>query len=184
MKRVGIPEDSYIPLIVAVLAVLAAVLVGLLPLIHSVIGQANADRQYSTGEKEIAQQELDRIQTLQDLHAAISFAVVLLVLGLISCIVFPFLGTVPVGASPALPQPRIYGPYEHGFAETLTVILYTVAVSTSLTFFDIAKGIFEAVESYAESLKKRIRKNIGSTPEPDEPVKPHRLPHQGAAPKE
>ncbi|MGE0756805.1 MAG: hypothetical protein AB7O38_07285, partial [Pirellulaceae bacterium] len=64
------PDGEHLTLIVAVYSVVAAVLVGLIPLSQSVIGQCDANRKYEPGERPLAQQELDRIQTLQDLHAA------------------------------------------------------------------------------------------------------------------
>jgi hypothetical protein len=105
-----------------------------------VIGQADRDRKYEIGERAIPQQEVDRIQTLQDLHAAISLAVIMLVTGLFACMIFPFLGYYP-DASPANPQPaRILAPWERELALVLTYVLFVVGISTALTFLDIAKA--------------------------------------------
>ncbi len=160
--RLDPPDPPYLPLIVAVYSVLAAVLVGLIPLVHSVIGQSDPDRKYDAGQRPLAQQEIDRIQTLQDLHAAISYATILLVVSLGACVVLVFLLPASSGGAGTASQP-------HATAITvlaycLTAIVYAVGASTALTFFDVATGVFEAMESHAESLKRRIRGNVA----PDE----------------
>lgn len=158
--HLGAPEDDRLSLIVAVLSVLAAVLIGLLPLVHSIVGQASVRRKYAVGERPLAQQELDRVQTLQDLHAAISWAVMLLVVALGCCAV---VALVPeedpaqkVKWQPFLIQPAL-------------IALYSIMGSTALTFFDVARGVFEGMENHSEAIKKAIKNNIDtSTPEEKE----------------
>lgn len=154
--HLGAPEDDRLSLIVAVLSVLAAVLIGLLPLVHSIVGQATVGRKYAVGERPLAQQELDRVQTLQDLHAAISWAVMLLVVALGCCAV---IALVP-DEDPAQElkwQPFVVLP--------ALLALYSIMGSTALTFFDVARGVFEGMESHSEAIKKAIKNNIDtSTP--------------------
>lgn len=155
--KLGPPGGDYLPLIVAVYSVVAAVLVGLIPLAQSVIGQSDPERKYEAGEKPLAQQELDRIQTLQDLHAAISYATILLVVSLGACVALAFLLPPAAKQGAALaPQPKVVV----ALAYVMAAIIYSVGVSTALTFFDVATGVFEAMENHAETLKRRIRNNI------------------------
>ena len=156
--KLGPPGGEYLPLIVAVYSVVAAVLVGLIPLAQSVIGQSDPNRTYEAGERPLAQQELDRIQTLQDLHAAISYATILLVVSLGACVVIVFVSPAAAGdaTSPPTTQPVV----AVRFAYALATIIYGVGSSTALTFFDVASGVFEAMENHAETLKRRIRNNV------------------------
>jgi hypothetical protein len=149
--HLGAPKDDRLSLIVAVLSVLAAVLMGLLPLVHSIVGQATVSRKYAIGERPLAQQELDRVQTLQDLHAAISWAVMLLVVALGCCAVIALVPEVKQG------QKSTWQPY---LIQPSLVVLYTIMGSTALTFFDVARGVFEGMESHSEAIKKAIRNNI------------------------
>lgn len=152
--RLGSPPGNTLQLVVAVMAVLAAVLIGLLPLAHSILAQTDSVTKYTIGERAIAQRSIDRVQVLQDLHASISWAVILLVVGLASSAFLVLLGAPFTSSS---------GQWERGIEFALIFILYTVMASTAFTFFDVATGIFEAMESHAESLKRRIRGNMGST---------------------
>jgi 4-amino-4-deoxy-L-arabinose transferase-like glycosyltransferase len=149
--HLGSPRDDRLSLIVAVLAVMAAVLIGLLPLVHSIVGQASTDRKYVVGERHLAQQQLDRVQTLQDLHASISWSVMLLVVALGSCAV---LALVPPVTEE---QELIWQPY---LVQPALVVLYSIMGSTALTFFDVARGVFEGMESHSEAIKTAIRNNI------------------------
>jgi hypothetical protein len=158
MLRVGVPSYSSLQVFVPVLAVLAAVLVGLLPLIHSVLGQVKCDRKYEPGEHLLAETELNRIRVIQDLHAGVSWAVVLLVVALGFAAMLVFLpGYMPQGSqSPVSPV------WSHRVQLTCSIVLYSVACSTSFSFFDIASGVFEAVENQAENIKRRIESNARS----------------------
>lgn len=150
-RQMGQPQVDKLSLIVAVLAVLAAVLIGLLPLVHSIVGQARADRKFVVGEKHLAQRELDRVQTLQDLHAAISWSVMLLVVALGCCAA---VALVP----PVTGQPKwVWQPW---VLEPAITLLYGIMVSTALTFFDVARGVFEGMESHSEAIKTAIRNNV------------------------
>ena len=145
------PSEATLVMIVAVLSVLAAVLLGLLPLAHGIVGQANTDRKYAVGEKALALQELNRIQTLQDLHAAISWAVVLLVVALGCCAI---LGLLPDAAT--VQSVKLLS----CVSAIILVILYSIICSTALTFFDVARGVFEGMESHSEAIKTKIKNNI------------------------
>jgi len=151
VAKLGAPAGDKLSLIVAVLAVVSAVLMGLLPLAHSILGQANTERKYTEGERPLAQQELDRVQTLQDLHAAISWAVILLVVGLAACAAIALLPTAP---------PTGRSGWMNWLERGLLVVMYSIMASTALTLFDVAKGVFEVMESHAESIKRRILGNI------------------------
>lgn len=150
-QHLGAPEDDKLSLVVAVLAVLAAVLMGLLPLVHSIVGQARTDRKYVIGEQHLAQQELDRVRTLQDLHAAISWSVMLLVVALGCCAV---IALVP----PTSEEQRFV--WQPWVTEPTLVILYSIMGSTALTFFDVARGVFEGMESHSETIKTTIQNNV------------------------
>jgi hypothetical protein len=156
--RLGVPAESTLALIVAVLSVIAAVLIGLLPLAHSILAQSDSERKYLPGERALAAQQITRVQVLQDLHAAVSWAVILLVGGLAACAILVFL--IP----PFVEKLTTFQKYAQ-FG--LLVLLYGVMTSTALTFFDVAAGVFEAMESYAEALKQKIRNNIDSRREDD-----------------
>ena len=147
----GRPEKDSLTMIVAVLSVLAAVLLGLLPLAHSIVGQTNIDRKYTAGEKPLAQQELDRVQTLQDLHAAISWAVILLVIALGCCAIVALLPDI---------QAEQKSKWLSLIISPVLILLYTIISSTALTFFDVARGVFEGMESHSEAIKTKIRNNI------------------------
>ena len=147
----GKPQDDALTMVIAVLSVLAAVLLGLLPLVHSIVGQTNTDRKYAVGEQPLAQQELDRVQTLQDLHAAISWAVILLVVALGCCALVALLPEVTAEQKIRW-QPWIMKP--------ILVVLYSIISSTALTFFDVARGVFEGMESHSEAIKTKIRNNV------------------------
>jgi hypothetical protein len=158
-RRLGVPGLSSLQLYIAVVAVLAAVLIGLLPLIHSVLGQVNADRKYDPGERGRAEQELNRIRVLQDLHASVCWAVILLVCALAVSVVLVLLPDyIPETAATTRSTTTKWSLWAQYAA---TMVLFTVAASTSLSFFDIARGVFEAVENHAESLKAQIERNIG-----------------------
>lgn len=156
--RLGSLSGSNLALVVAVLSVLAAVLVGLLPLAHSILAQSETLREYKQGQLPLAQHELDRVQVLQDLHASISWAVALLVLGLGVSAIIALIGPIQTSSSGFIHRASIV---------VLTFTLYAVMASTSLTFFDVATGIFEAMESHAKCIKDRIRKNIQPNSGPD-----------------
>lgn len=141
--KLGTPDKDKLTLIVAVLSVLAAVLVGLLPLAHSILAQTEVRDRYTEGERPIAQQELDRVQVLQDLHAAISWAVIVLVFGLAICAVIG-LATSAAGWIQA----------------ALRGGLYFVMASTALTFFDVSQVVFESMEHHAKTLKERIESSM------------------------
>ncbi|MBI9018795.1 MAG: hypothetical protein JEZ07_16205 [Phycisphaerae bacterium] len=149
--KFGKPEKETLTMIIAVLSVLAAVLLGLLPLAHSIVGQANVDRKYSIGERPLASQELNRVQALQNLHAAISWAVILLVVALGCCAILAFLPDAKEGEELIVLTPH---------ARLVLVLLYGIICSTALTFFDVAQGVFEGMESHSETIKTKIRNNI------------------------
>jgi uncharacterized membrane protein HdeD (DUF308 family) len=149
--HLGKPADDAMSMVVAVFAVVAAVLIGLLPLVHSILGQANTERKYDQGERPLAQQELDRVQTLQDLHAAISWAVILLVLALGCC--------AAIAMIPAKEDQQGFA-WQDVVHWVLLAILYSVMASTALTFFDVARGVFEGMESHSEAVKTKIRNNV------------------------
>ncbi|HEX8322367.1 MAG TPA: hypothetical protein VF595_00515 [Tepidisphaeraceae bacterium] len=142
--KVGPPRESDLSLLVAVLSVLGAVLIGLLPLIYSVISQSDSKRRYAVGESPLAMNEIARIQALQDLHAAVAWSVILLVgaLALCVCLIFFTSGWYVI---------------------VVASIIYAICCSTALAFFDIARGIFEAIENHAEMLKRQINNNVALT---------------------
>jgi len=82
-----------------------------------------------------------------------------LVVGLACCAALAFLTDLPS-------SPRIRNQYAEAFvlAEVARFgvlwMLYSVMTSTALTFFDVARGVFEAVESHSEGIKSQIRSNI------------------------
>lgn len=156
--RLGAPSGTNLAVVVAVLSVLAAVLIGLLPLAHSILAQSETLREYKLGERPLAQHEINRVQVLQDLHASISWAVALLVVGLAASAIIALISPSP-GTSP--------DSWLKVTMAALVFVLYTVMASTSLTFFDVATGVFEAMESHATSIKDRIRKNIDHDSPPD-----------------
>jgi len=165
LVRLGLPRIDDLPLFTTVTAIITAVLIGLLPLMHSVIGQTDPDKKYTSGERPIAQQEIHRIETLQDLHATVSLAIALLVVALAIFVAFPFLATKSVSTNGV--NVWTYDGFWYYPAMILTFGLYAIAVSTALTFFDIASGIFEAVENHAELLKERVNKNVAPPSTPD-----------------
>lgn len=148
--KLGPPGSGHLTLIAAVYAVVTSVLVGLIPLAQSVIAQIAPNRLYQAGERRLADQEINRIQTLQGLHAAISYATILLVASLGACVLTVFL----------LPVVDIRGWKEVAYCTA--AIIYTVGASTALTFLDVATGVFEVMENHADMLKWKVRSNVRS----------------------
>jgi hypothetical protein len=151
--RLGSPPPDKLSLIVAVFSVVAAVLIGLLPIANSILGQTEITRKYDVGESVLAKESITRVQVLQDLHAAVSWAVVLVVAALVICAALLFL--VPPFVPPN-------SRWINGITFFSLVMLYGIMASTAFTFFDVASGIFETMESYAEAIKVRVRNNIST----------------------
>ena len=154
--RFGPPTLQAIGVIIPVYSVLIAVLVGTIPIAHSVIGQSDPDRTYDPGQRAYANNEIDRIQALQDVIASISYAAMLLVVSLVVCICIAFVVSDKTDGSTNT-QASIYLWY---LLRCFAFLIYFGGVSSFFTFFDIAVGVFDAMEHHAETLKDRIRNNV------------------------
>lgn len=154
LLKFGAPPTGSLSLIAAVFSVVAAVLLGLLPLSHSIIGQSDTKRVYTEGDSPLAEQELNRVRTLQDLQAAISWAVILLVIGLAACLILALLPRATAAAPLAWWNERLL--------QLVSAMMYSITASTALSFFDVAAGVFEGMESHAEAVKACIKNNTKS----------------------
>ncbi len=148
----GVPKREALGLLSAVYAIVAGFLVGLIPLVHSIIGQSRVDRPYALSEEFYYKRELMRIQTLQHLHAVIAGSTLVLVMALaFSCCISLVL---PWGKNPepidGLCQAFVIG---------ASTIVYFAGVSTLLAFVDVATGVYDAIESHTEQLKQRLIEN-------------------------
>lgn len=147
------PSGNNLGLVVAILSVVAAVLVGLLPIAHSILGQVRIDKKFSQGELLEAKNEINRVQTLQDLHAAVSWAVILLVVGLGAC---AFLALIPEEKNWTTQTMKTWFPRANG---VLAGLLYYVMASTAMTFFSVARDVFDTLENQARTIKRTINQN-------------------------
>lgn len=152
--KFGPPETGNLGLVAAVMSVVSAVLLGLLPLSHGIVGQCDTERKYTEGEFPLAEEELNRIRTLQDLQSAISWAVILLVVGLVACVVISLLPR-----SSQEPSMVVHAAWTW-ILWICSGIMYAVMTSTVMSFFDVATGVFEGMENHAEAVKRSIGHNM------------------------
>ena len=137
--QLGQPKETYLALLIAVYGVLAAVLVGLLPIVYSIAD--NTFTRHSEGQYPSVQRERRRLQVLQDLYATISYGTILLVLAVGALIAFVF-----------VPGPLAGGP-DGMLVSVLLTIVYAVGCSTVLSVFRVATGVFTAMEDQVERVK-------------------------------
>ena len=146
-------DRDFIALVIATYSILAAVLVGLLPVVYSIVGQTDRLRKYSAGERPLAQQELNRLEALQDLYATISYSTFLLVLALFCAVGLVF----------TLPQETQNSPVIETAMRTsryLSMVIYFVGASTILSILNVGNGIFDAMEDQVRVTKNTIRASI------------------------
>lgn len=153
----GVPPPSTISLIVASFGILAAVLVGLLPVIHGLVSQAKIERAYTLGEVRIGELELERLRSLRELYAVIAFSILVLVFGVAAA---TFLAAIyELAPLPEKSATRLAGWWEWS-ALASSFLVYSVASSTTLSFIDLASGVYTALESQADESEHMIRDQL------------------------
>lgn len=152
---IGVVQEPYLTTVIAVYAILAAVLMSLLPLIYSIVGQADTKRKFTPGERILARNELVRLTTLQDLYAAICYSIFLLVLALFACIALVFLNKLWKDGA-------ILCWLEH----ICSTAVYFVGASTALSVLNVGNGVFDAMEDQVRVSRELIE---GNTQEDEEP---------------
>ncbi len=144
----GAVREPYLTTVIAVYAILAAVQMSLLPLIYSIIGQADTRRKYTSGERVLAQHEIVRLATLQDLYATICYSIFLLVVALFACIVLVFIGKSDISC-------RV--PYYTGLV--LSTVVYFAGASTAMSVLNVGNGVFDAMEDQVRVSRELIESN-------------------------
>lgn len=147
-------DDDLIPLIMAAFAVLAAVMTGLLPIVHGVVGQVQCGS-FEPGQFPLVRRELDRIETLRELYSTISYAVIILVLGVVALVALALIPAPLVGQDGE--------PYGMWLWVRITLVGFTyfVAASTMASFFNIATGVYESLEDQAARAAKELESSLG-----------------------
>lgn len=155
----SVPPGATIALIVASFGILAAVLVGLLPVIHGLVSQANVERGYTLGEMKIGELELARLRSLRELYAVIAYSILLLILGVAASTALAALYEL----SPLEPvESRAMGLVDWMYL-VASFLIYFVASSTAFSFFDLASGVYDALESQADESERMIRDQLART---------------------
>lgn len=153
-RAIGVVQEPYLTTVIAVYSILAAVLMSLLPLIYSIVGQADTKRQYSPGERVLANNELIRLATIQDLYASICYSIFLLVLALFACIGLVFI-------SKWAPDSPLRWWLEH----MLSAVVYFVGASTALAVLNVGNGVFDAMEDQVRVSRELIEANTENEPD-------------------
>ncbi len=142
--RLGRPSEEYLALLIAVYGVLAAVLVGLLPIVYSIA--SGTYTAHAKGEYPAIDHERRRLEVLQDLYSTISYGTILLVAALASLIAMLF-----------LPDPATSDNTESTLA-VLECFVYFVGCSTILSILNVAMGVFTSMEDQVCKAKERLEK--------------------------
>lgn len=161
---VGYVNLTLIPLVLAAFGVLAAVMTGLLPIIHTVVGHTRDFVKLEPGRKIEGEREIIRIETLRELYSTISYSVIVLTAGIVVAVALVFV-LPPDGANtttPVAPYPRYYDV----LARIFSGFVYFVGASTILSFLNIAVGVYAALEEHAERATATVKRSIdaGTTP--------------------
>ncbi|MAX27344.1 MAG: hypothetical protein CMJ19_22845 [Phycisphaeraceae bacterium] len=149
------PNTERLSTIIPIYGILIAVLVGVMPLAFSITDRSGSEEKYTTGQSFLARKEIDRIQALQDLSASVSYAITMLVMSLVSCIVLALFQ--PEAKDGEIINTGKIWPY---FSPIIGYLVYWGGVTSIFIFFDIAMNIFEAIDHYSEVLKMSIRRKV------------------------
>ncbi len=147
--RFGNVGHEQLPTFLAVYGILAAVVVGLLPLVYTIIGQTDTSREYTPGQRPLAERELTRIYTLQDLYSTISYSTFLLVVSIFCCIM---IGIMPSDTATQADWMRV-------LIAALSGTTYFVGVSTAISILDVGNGVFDAMNDQVDAAEQEIHAN-------------------------
>lgn len=151
--KVGYVDSVQIPLVLSAYSVLAAVMTGLLPIIHAVVGQSRTPETLDVGQRLEIDRALIRIETLRELYSTISYSVIVLTIGVVVTVALVFV--LPSTSAP-LGDRRVV-------ALVLSGLVYFVGASTMLSFLNIAVGVYAALEDQAKRTTQELRDHTKSS---------------------
>ncbi len=135
----GKVED--ISLYIATVSILAAVMTGLLPIVHGVLGQTQVIN-YTPLDEKSRKAELRRVETLRELYSAICFSVISLVFGILFLLALAF-------AEAMLPSMR-------WIRSAFSIFIYIISGIAIAAFLNIATGVYAALEHQADGVTSKL----------------------------
>jgi len=138
----SIAKESGVNVLTA-FGIIGAVLAGLLPVVHAVVGAIPTDRKFEPGEVLASRNLRQRVEVLRELYAVICYSVLVLVVGIVAGVV-------------------IASDVDHAARCWASGFVFFVAASTVISFLDVLLGIYSALDEEGEEAAKKIAANTTS----------------------
>jgi hypothetical protein len=132
----------------AVYAIVASVMIGLIPVTQNLVGLADTGRRYDAGERPLFRQQVIRLQVLRELYAELAFVVVLLVASF-----------VPILLAGAASFPG-------WLKQCISAFAYSVGAAVALAFLRTVAGIYLVLDVQAHEVNKKLNANAPQSASP------------------